>query len=150
VRGAPGFIQFTTILTVLALSIGGYFLYALLPAYTENYTLKQELSGVANQAWHKLGREELQKQVIAKATGIGSHVEIPPSGLPVTVKGLPIGEDEVSVTCTDSARDCTGADGSVVIAVSYMRIMTLPYLSGKHLTLHFSPSATESLQPVEW
>ena len=135
---------------LLVLSLAGYFTYALLPAYTENYTLKQELSGVANQAWHKLGRDELQKQVIAKATGIGSHVEIPPSGLPVTVKGLPIGEDEVSVTCTDAAHDCSGDEGSVVIAVTYVRIMILPYLSGKYLTLKFSPSATESLKPVEW
>ncbi len=149
-RRARGFIQFTTILTFAAIGVVGYFAYALGPAYLDNYTLKQDLSGIANQAWHKRGREELQKQVIEKAAGIGSHVEIPPSGLPVTVKGLPIGEDEVTVTCTDSARDCSGADGSVVIGVSYMRIMTLPYLTGKHIDLHFSPSTTESLQPVEW
>src|SRR5580704_3970731 len=68
VRGAPGRIQFTSILTLLLISVGGYFAYALTPAYVDNYTLKQDLSGIANQAWHRMGKEELQKQVIEKAS----------------------------------------------------------------------------------
>jgi len=135
---------------LLVITVGGYFSYVLLPAYIDNYTLKQDISGVVNEAWHKVGQTELQKQVIDKASGIGSHVEIPPSGLPVTVRGLPVGEDEVTVTCTDSSHDCTGSDGNVVITVTYTRIVELPYLKGKYVTLHFSPSASESLQPVEW
>ena len=54
------------------------------------------------------------------------------------------------MTCTDPTHDCTDPEGSVIISVSYTRLMLLPYLKGKYLTLHFAPSATESLQPVEW
>ncbi len=67
------------------------------------------------------------------------------------VKGLPVGEDEVSVICTDqSAHDCSGADGDVEITVTYTRIVELPYLKGRFVTLHFSDSAKETLKPVEW
>ncbi len=150
VHGAPGRIQFTTILTLLLISVGGYFVWVLLPAYIDNYTLKQDLSGVANEAWHKLGKDELRKQVIEKASGVGTHIEIPPSGLPVTVRGLPIGEDEVVVTCTDQTADCSSSEGDVMINVTYTRIVAMPYLTGKFITLHFSPSAKESLKAVEW
>jgi hypothetical protein len=149
VHGASGRIQFTSILTLLLITVGGYFAYALVPAYADNYTLKQDLSGVANQAWHKMGKEELQKQVIDKASAIGSHVEIPVGGLPITVKGLPVGDDEVTVLCTDPSGDCSG-DGEVMISVNYGRIVELPYLKGRFVTLHFSDSAKETLKPVEW
>jgi hypothetical protein len=149
VHGAPGRIQFTSILSILLITVGGYFAYALVPVYADNYTLKQDLSGIANQAWRKMGKEELQKQVIEKASAIGSHVEIPRGGLPVTVKGLPVGEDEVVVVCTDQAGDCSG-DGEVTVAVNYARIVPLPYLKDRFVTLHFSPSAKETLKPVEW
>jgi hypothetical protein len=149
VRSERGQVQFTSILLLLAIAAGGYLIYALLPAYVDNYTLKQDLSGIVNQAWRRAGQAELQKQVVEKAQSIGSHVEIPPGGLPVVVKGLPVGDEETVVTCTDTAHDCTG-DGEVQITVSYVRIVALPYLTGKTVTLHFSPSAKESLQPVEW
>ncbi len=139
-----------SILLLLLLSGVAYFAYALLPAFFDNYTLKQDMSGIVNQAWHKQGQIELQKQVIAKAAAIGSHVEIPPSGLEVSVRGLPIGEDEVVVTCTDSTHDCSNPEGEVTIVATYTRIVALPYLKGKFVTLHFSPSVKESLHPVEW
>ena len=149
-HGAPGRIQITSILLLLAIAAGGYFAYVLLPPYSDNYTLKQDLSGVANQAWKKAGQRELQKQVIEKAQSIGTHLEIPPSGLPIEVRGLPVGEDEVVVTCTDSSHDCTGGDGEATITVTYLRIIALPYLKGKYVKLNFAPSVKESLQPVEW
>ena len=147
---SAGFIQFSTVLLILGLAVGGYFAYVIAPAYIDNYTLKQDLTGIANQAWRRVGRDELRKQVVDKAATIGSHVEIPEGGLPIVVRGLPVGDDEVTVTCTDAAGDCSGDEGEVFIAISYTRIMLLPYLKGKFVTLHFSPTAKETLKPVEW
>jgi hypothetical protein len=150
VQGERGQIQFTSILTLLVVAAIGYLGYALLPAYADNYTLKQDLSGIANQGWRNMGQLAMQQAVIEKAQGIGSHIEIPTGGLPVQVKGLPVGEDETVVTCTDASHDCSGADGDVQITVTYTRIVALPYLKDKTVTLHFSPSVKESLHPVEW
>jgi hypothetical protein len=68
----------------------------------------------------------------------------------VEVTGLPVTDDDVTITCTDTNGDCSAQEGQVTIAVSYVRHMPLPWWKGKFITLHFHPSATETLLPANW
>ena len=145
-----GEVQFTSLLLLVVLAAIGYFAYALFPGVADNYTLKQQMSGVVNQAWKRLGKEDVHKQVMEKAGAIGTHIEQPAGGLPIEAPGLPIAEEDVVVVCTDQAQDCTKDDGEVFVTVTYARVMPLPYFKGKSLTLHFSPSVHETLKPAAW
>jgi hypothetical protein len=142
--------QFTTVLLILAIAIAGYFFWAMLPAYEDNYTARQSIEGVVNQGWKKTGKEEIHKQILEKLSTIGSHVETPAGGVPVEVRGLPIDDDSVVVVCTDSRADCSASEGDVQVTVNYTRVVPLPFLGHKTISLHFSPSAKESLQPANW
>ena len=149
-RTNSGEVQFTSILLILAVAIGGYFAFALIPAVADNYTAKQEIGGVVNQGWKRMGKEEMHKTVLEKLSRIGSHIEQPPDGKPIEVKGLPIDDDSVQVVCTDTREDCTDSEGEVTITVTYTRVVPLPYLKGKSVSLHFSPSMHDTLKPADW
>jgi hypothetical protein len=142
--------QWTSVLLLLLIAVAGYFAYTLLPAFEDNYTARQAIAGIVNQGWRHLGQTEIHRQILEKLSTIGSHVELPAGGQPIEVKGLPIDDDSVVVVCTDQQGDCSGADGEVMATVSYTRIISLPYLTGKTISLSFSPSAKESLHPVNW
>lgn len=145
-----GGVQFTSILLILAIAIVGYFFWALVPAFSDNMDARQAISGIINQAWRRMGKEEIHKQVLEKLSTIGSHVETPAGGVTTVVKGLPIDDDSVVVLCSDEPGDCSTADGEVTVTVTYTRVVPLPYLTGKSLTLHFAPTAKESLKPAQW
>lgn len=150
VRSNSGMMQWTTALLILGIAIAGYFFWALLPAYADNYTARQSIESVVNQGWRRMGKEEIHKQVLEKLSTIGSHIEQPAGGLPIEVKGLPVDDDSVVVTCTDTRADCSESSGEVQVTVTYTRVMELPYWKGKTISLHFSPTAKETLQPATW
>ena len=146
-----GKVQFTTILLVLAIATAGYFAFALLPAFADNYNARQAMESVVNQAWRRMGKEEVHKQILEKLSKIGTHLEQPAgSDAVVEVGGLPVDDDSVVVTCTDERADCTRDNGDITVVVNYVRVVPLPYLKGKTVSLHFAPKCTESLKPVNW
>ena len=149
-RTNAGEIQFTSVLLLLAIATAGYFAWALLPAVADNYTAKQTIGGIVNQGWKRMGKEEMHKETLEKLSTIGSHIEQPPGGQPIEVKGLPIEDDSVVVVCTDPREDCSESDGEVTITVTYTRVVPLPYLKSKSVSLHFAPSAKETLKPAAW
>jgi len=130
---------------------GGYLGLAVYPAFSDEIEVRQQLHAVANEGWHHKGREELHRQVMEKLSGIGFHWERPDDGGPVRMApGLGLTDDDVVVTCTDRGQDCSESDGRVEIRVRYQRLMPLPFLTGKNVTLNFSPHADATLNPVAW
>jgi hypothetical protein len=136
----------------LALALVGvvYVGYALYPAFFDNMDATAVVHSVVNDAWHKLGREELQKRTLEKLASIGHHIETPAGGSPKEVPGLPVTDENITVTCTDTGQDCTEQQGEVTLSVNYERHMPLPFLKGKYITLKFHPSATGTLLPAQW
>jgi hypothetical protein len=105
---------------------------------------------MVNDAWRKIGREELKKRMLEKLSTIGHHVETPAGGSPKDAPGLPITEEDIIVTCTDTGQDCSEQAGEVTITVNYERHMPMPFLKDKYITLHFHPSASGTLLPAQW
>jgi hypothetical protein len=145
-----GKVQFTTVLLVLGIAIAGYFAVTLVPAFSDNYTARQAIESVVNQGWRRMGKEEIHKQVLEKLSQIGTHLEQPADGAVHEVSGLPVDDDSVVVTCTDERGDCMNQEGDISVTVTYNRVIPLPYLTGKTITLHFAPTCKESLKPVNW
>jgi hypothetical protein len=148
--GESGAIQATTFLLLLALCLAGYLAYALFPAFNDNFSVKQAIQQIANDGWRLTGREDLRNRVIAKLPTIGSHAVADSTGHLVEVPGLLVSEPDVTVSCGDRGQDCSAAEGQVVISVEYRRVVPLPFLKEKTLTLHFHPSASAVLTPVVW
>ena len=149
-RGQSGEIQFMSVVLIAAVLAAGYLGYALYPAYSDELDASQAIHGIANDGWRRIGKEELHKRVMEKLARIGSHVETQAGGQPTEVPGLPIGDDDVTVVCTDQDQDCSESTGEVTLSFQYVRHVPLPGLTGKYLTLHFSSNATASLLPVKW
>ena len=69
--------------------------------------------------------------------------------------GLPVTDDDISVTCTDTGQDCSEQSGEVTISVSYERHMPLPYWKGQvhHAQVsserHRDPPARAMVIPLE-
>ncbi|HUB08441.1 MAG TPA: hypothetical protein VMB50_15660 [Myxococcales bacterium] len=142
--------QWTTYALVLGIAAVGYVGYAIFPAFVDNMDASQQIHAVVNDGWRRIGKDEIQKRVLEKLSTIGSHVETPAGGAATVVRGLPVTDDDVIVTCTDQDQDCSDQSGDVTVSVHYARHMPLPWLKGKFITLHFSPSANASLAPVNW
>ena len=149
-RSQSGQVQVSLVLVVLLALGGAYLLYAIYPAIVDEINVRQELHAIANEGWHRKGREELHREVMAKLAMIGFHVETRDDGTPVQMAGLGVPDDDVVITCTDRGQDCSEADGKVFIEVRYQRVMPLPGLTGKSLTLRFSPHADATLNAVNW
>jgi hypothetical protein len=142
--------QWTTYLLVIGIALAVYIGWALFPAYVDAMDATQAVHGVVNDAWRRVGKEELQKRTLEKLSAIGHHMETPAGGVPTEVRGLPVTDDDIIVTCTDPNADCSEQEGDVTITVNYERHMPLPYWKGKFITLHFHPSAHETLMPAVW
>jgi hypothetical protein len=134
---------------VVALALG-YLGWALYPAITDEMYVRQSLHAIANEGWHHGGRSDLHKQVMDKLATIGTHLETPADGPARAVQGLGVQDDDVVVSCTDRTQDCTDDTGEVQIQVRYQRVMPLPFLTDKSITLHFSPHADATLKSVNW
>jgi len=148
--GESGAIQATTVILLLALCVAGYLVYAVFPAYNDNFTLKQTIQQIANDGWRLSGREDLRNRVIAKLPTMGAHAAIDSSGHLVEVPGLLVSERDVTVSCSDRGHDCGAAEGQVEISVEYRRVLLLPFLKDKTISLRFHPSARAALTPVVW
>ncbi|MHB8419890.1 MAG: hypothetical protein ACYDCL_17590 [Myxococcales bacterium] len=142
--------QWTTYLLVIGIGVAGYLGYSLYPAFVDNMDAAQQLHSVVNDGWRRIGKDEIHKRVLEKLSAIGSHLETPAGGAVTEVRGLPIDDDDVVVTCSDQDQDCSEQTGDVTVTVHYTRHMPLPGLKGKSITLHFNPSASASLAPVNW
>ncbi len=142
--------QWTTYALVLAIGTAAYIGYALFPAFSDNMDATAAVHAMVNDAWQKMGKEELQKRMLEKLSTIGHHVETAAGGSPKEVAGLPIGDEDITITCTDTTQTCSDQEGQITISVNYERHMPLPFLKGKYITLHFHPSATETLLPAKW
>ena len=142
--------QWTTYALFLGLGLACYVGYSIFPAFVDNMDAAQQLHGVVNDGWRLPGKEELHKRVMEKLATIGKHVETPAGGATTEVSGLPIDDDSVEVVCTDQNEDCSAQQGDVTVTVHYTRRMPLPGLKDKFITLHFSPTASASLAPVNW
>jgi hypothetical protein len=148
--GESGAIQATTVLLVLAVCCGAYLVYALFPAYSDNLLVKQTIQQIANDAWRLAGREELRSRVMAKLPTLGSHVVADSTGHLISAPGLLVPDRDVQIDCSDRGQDCSVAEGQVVISVEYKRVVPLPYLKDKQITVHFHPSARAALTAVIW
>jgi hypothetical protein len=142
--------QWTTYAAVLGIAAAGYVGWAIYPAFSDNMELAQSIHAVANEAWRLTGKAEMEKRVMEACSRIGHHLETPPDGTEQDVPGLPVGDGDLTVDCSDRAQDCTEAEGTVTITVKYTRRMPLPWLKGKFITLHFGPTAHETLKPADW
>jgi hypothetical protein len=149
-RSQSGKVQVSLVLVLLLALTGAYFLYALYPAILDEIDVRTALHTIANDGWHKKGREELHQRVVDKLATIGSHIEKTEDGPLARVPGLGVPDDDIVVTCTDHAQDCTDSDGAVRIDVRYQREIPLPWIEGKTLTLNFSPHAEATLNAVNW
>ncbi len=149
-RTESGEFNFVALLLLSGVALAGYLAYALLPAFSDEMDVAQQLHAVANDGWRRIGKEEMHKRVLEAMGKIGNHIETPAGGLPTEVPGLEVNDDDVEISCTDQSQDCSDLTGDVTIAVHYTRLVPLPWLQGKFVTLHFSPSAHASLQPVKW
>ena len=149
-RAESGEINFVAVLMLCGVALAGYFAYALMPAFSDEMDVSQQIHAIANDGWRRIGKDELHKRVLEAMGKIGHHVETPAGGQPTDVPGLEVEDDDVEITCTDQDQDCSDAAGDVTIAVHYTRQVPLPGLQGKFVTLHFNPSAQASLQPVKW
>jgi hypothetical protein len=136
---------------LLLLAGAGYLFYALYPAFLDNMDIQTTLHAVANDGWRRKGREDLHQQIMNKLANVGFHFEPSEDGsTPVRVRGLGVPEDDVVVTCTDRTQDCSENDGKIYVEVRYQRVMPLPGLTGKNVTLRFSPHAEATLAAVNW
>jgi hypothetical protein len=149
-RSQSGQIQFSLVLVVLVALLGGYFFYALYPAFLDEIDVRQAIQAVANDGWHLKGREDLHRQVMDKLAVIGSHPDVRDDGTPIVVRGLGVPDDDVIITCTDPIQTCSDANGKVFIEVRYQRVMPLPWWTGKTVSLRFSPHADATLNAVSW
>jgi hypothetical protein len=145
-----GAVQASTIYLLLAACIAGYLIYAIFPAFSDNFLLKQAIQQVANDAWRLVGREELKARVLAKLPTIGSHSVANATGHLVQVPGLKVSDGDVQIVCTDHGEDCSAGEGEVAISVEYVRTVPLPFLKEKTISIHFHPSARAALTPVVW
>jgi hypothetical protein len=135
---------------LLVALLGAYILYALYPAFLDELEVRTTLHSVANEGWHRKGREDMHRQVMDKLATIGFHLDTVEEGPPVQVRGIGVAEEDVVITCTDRSQDCSDNDGKVLIEVHYERVMPLPWLTGKSVTLKFNPHAEATLATVAW
>jgi hypothetical protein len=149
-RLQSGQVQVSLILVLLLALVGGYFVYALYPAFLDEVEVRTAIHSIANDGWHRNGREELHRRVVDKLATIGFHVEKTEEGQEIRVRGLGVPDDDIVVTCSDRGQDCSENDGAVKIEVRYQREMPLPWLTGKNVTLNFNPHAEATLNAVTW
>ncbi len=145
-----GQIQFSVILSLLVMLGIVYLIWAVFPAVSDEIEVRQALHAIANDGWHHGGRADLQKRLMDKLATIGSHAETTTDGVSRIAPGLGLQDEDVTITCTDRTQDCTEEPGQVDIQVRYERVMPLPLLTGKNITLRFHPHADATLKPVNW
>jgi hypothetical protein len=140
----------STVLLLLILGLAGYLVYTIFPAFSDNVSVKQAIQVTANEAWHGVGREELRNRVLGKLASMGSHAVTNATGHLEERPGLGVTDRDVEVVCSDRGQDCSSQDGRVSISVEYVRVVPLPFLKDKKVSLHFHPSASAAMTPVLW
>lgn len=123
-----------------AIAAAIYFGAMYVPAYVEQYEVKQVLREAGNKAYNDRNDESIRQFISDKLKTIGSHYEIR-DGQEYNIPGIVVLDDDIFVN-----RD---PGKSIVLQVKYQKVLNYPFTK-KQKRLYFSPSIKADITAVKW